>query len=195
MLISHLLLTLAWCSYGLLHSLLAMPTVKSRFRQLLGGNHKYYRLVYSLLALTLLILLIGWQLSIPSLQMWRSTPYTRIPAAILTLAGCSGMLICLKNYFVSREGLYDLFFEGKKPELRKNGLHRLVRHPLYLCTFIFLIGLLLAFPSLSFAIATAVIIAYTVLAIPLEEKKLIDLYGEEYLQYKQEVPRLLPYGH
>lgn len=192
MVLSHLLLTLAWVAYGFLHSLLAAPRVKDKLRQKLGARFRYYRLVYSLLALILLALLIFWQLNIPSLPLWKSTLYTRIPAFLFILAGIAGMSICLKKYLISPEGFSDLFFEGKKPELQIKGLHRIVRHPLYLSTFIFLTGLLLAFPSLSFAMATAVIILYTVFAIPLEEKKLVDLYGEKYLQYKREVPGLIP---
>jgi methanethiol S-methyltransferase len=189
---SHLLLTLAWVAYGFLHSLLAAPRAKDKIRQVLGAGFRYYRLMYSLLALILLALLIFWQLNIPSLPLWKPTLYTRIPAFLVIIAGISGIFICLKKYLVSPEGFADLFFEGKKPALQTGGLHRIVRHPLYLSTFIFLTGLLLAFPSVSFAMATAVIIVYTILAIPWEEKKLVDLYGEEYLRYKQKVPPLLP---
>jgi methanethiol S-methyltransferase len=192
MVLSHLLLMLAWVTYGILHSLLASPGVKDKFRRVFGSRFRYYRLVYSILALVFLGLLIFWQLSITSMPLWRSTPYTRIPAYLVILAGFTGMAICLKKYIISPEGFSDLFLEGKKPELQIKGLHRIVRHPLYLSTFIFLIGLVLAFPSISFALTTAVIIIYTVLAIPLEEKKLIDLYGQAYLQYKKDVPQLLP---
>lgn len=192
MVLSHLLLTLGWVTYGLLHSFLASPGVKDKFRQVSGSRFRYYRLLYSLLALVFLGLLIFWQLSIPSMPMWKSTLYTRIPAYLIILTGLTGMVICLKKYLISPEGFSDLFFEGKKPELQIKGLHRIVRHPLYLSTFIFLIGLVLAFPSISFALTTAVIIIYTVLAIPLEEKKLIELYGQAYLQYKREVPPILP---
>jgi protein-S-isoprenylcysteine O-methyltransferase Ste14 len=192
MVLSHLLLTLGWIGYGLIHSLLASVPIKEKFRRLLGLGFRYYRLAYSLIALGLLALLIFWQLRTPSLQMWEPNLYTRIPASILVLLGLASIIICLKKYLISREGFSDLFFEGKKPALQIKGLHRLVRHPLYLSTFIFLTGLLIAFPFLSFALSTIVIIGYTVFAIPLEEQKLVELYGQEYLRYKKEVPALIP---
>jgi protein-S-isoprenylcysteine O-methyltransferase Ste14 len=192
MAMSHLLLTLGWVAYGLIHSLLASVRVKEKFRGLLGSWFRYYRLAYSLIALGLLALLIFWQLRIPSLQLWKPNLYTRIPASILIISGLAGIVICLKKYLVSPEGFSDLFVEGKKPVLQIKGFHRYVRHPLYLSTFLFLTGLLIAFPSLSFALSTTVIIGYTVFAIPLEEQKLLNLYGEEYGRYQKEVPALIP---
>jgi protein-S-isoprenylcysteine O-methyltransferase Ste14 len=35
-------------------------------------------------------------------------------------------------------------------------------------------------------------IAYVLLAIPLEESKLVELYGDAYLKYREEVPALVP---
>lgn len=192
MLLLHLLIMLAWAAYGLIHSLLAAPAVKNKLRMAMGNWYKYYRLVYSLIAIVLLLLLMVWQVSLPSPALWHSGLANQIPGATLALIGFSGMTICLKKYLVSPEGFADLFFEGKKPDLQKNGLHGMVRHPLYLSTFIFLIGFFLMFPFLSVLEAVVVIIVYTVLAIPLEEKKLVELYGEEYLRYREQVPALLP---
>ena len=77
-------------------------------------------------------------------------------------------------------------------ELYIAGLHRYVRHPLYLGTFIFIWGLWIVVPTLSLLIANAIITIYTLIAIPLEEKKLIKEFGDAYKRYTETVPRIIP---
>jgi protein-S-isoprenylcysteine O-methyltransferase Ste14 len=192
MLSSHLLLALAWIGYFAIHSLMAHMPVKTWFREKMGASFKFYRLFYSIIAIGLLLPVLYWQITIPSPRLWPYNPLTRIPAALLTVAGLWGALICLKKYLVSPQGFNDLFFEGMKPELQLSGLHRIVRHPLYLSTFIFLGGMVLFFPFASNLLAYILLIVYVLLAIPLEENKLVELYGKQYVRYREEVPALIP---
>jgi protein-S-isoprenylcysteine O-methyltransferase Ste14 len=80
-------------------------------------------------------------------------------------------------------------------KLEVNGLHRYVRHPLYLGTFVFLWGWFLLYPSLSFLICCSFITIYTLIGLRFEEKKLIKEFGDEYVQYQKKVPRLIPKFH
>ena len=72
-------------------------------------------------------------------------------------------------------------------------IHKLVRHPLYLGTFTFIWGLWLLFPTLSLLIANFIITVYTLIGIRFEEKKLVELFGENYTRYQQSVPKILPF--
>jgi protein-S-isoprenylcysteine O-methyltransferase Ste14 len=189
---SHLLLALAWIGYFVVHSLMAHLPVKNWAREKMGSTFKFYRLLYSSLAVGLLLPVLYWQIRIPSPRLWPHHSLIGIPSALLTVGGLWGALICLRKYLVSPQGFNDLFFEGMKPELQVTGLHRIVRHPLYLSTFIFLGGIVLFFPFVSNLLAYLLIILYVLLAIPLEENKLVDLYGEAYISYKAKVPAIIP---
>ena len=83
--------------------------------------------------------------------------------------------------------------ENNKAELMITDIHRYVRHPLYLGTFIFIWGLWLTLPYLSLLISNAIITIYTLIGIGLEEKKLELLFGESYKSYKKRVPKILPF--
>jgi protein-S-isoprenylcysteine O-methyltransferase Ste14 len=192
MLSSHLLLALAWIGYFVIHSLMAHMPVKNWFREKMGPSFKFYRLFYSISAIGLLLPVLYWQITISSPRLWSHDPLTWVPAALLTVAGLWGAVICLKKYLVSPQGFSDLFFEGMKPELHVSGLHRIVRHPLYLSTFIFLGGVILFFPFVSNLLAYLLLIVYVLLAIPLEENKLVELYGKPYESYREDVPALIP---
>ena len=86
--------------------------------------------------------------------------------------------------------LYLIGRDYTEIKFRTPVLYRHVRHPLYL-------GWLLAFWStpvmtmahLFFAIMTT---AYILVAIKLEEKDLVNAYGDEYRRYQKRVPMILP---
>jgi protein-S-isoprenylcysteine O-methyltransferase Ste14 len=78
-------------------------------------------------------------------------------------------------------------------KLEVGGLHKYVRHPLYLGTFMFIWGLFLIFPWWSGLIACVIITGYTLIAIKYEEQKLLLEFGKEYETYKSKVPMILPF--
>ena len=102
------------------------------------------------------------------------------------------MSICVKKYFFEMSGLQAIQNSQAKFTLQQSGLHKYVRHPLYLGTILFLIGLFFIFPLLSNFISLVVITIYVLLGIRLEEKKLISQFGSHYLEYAKKVPMLVP---
>ncbi|RYZ23230.1 MAG: hypothetical protein EOO16_05740 [Chitinophagaceae bacterium] len=190
-LLYHLLLAFGWVLFGFFHSALASGRFKRALLLRVPGFAPFYRAAYVLFAFATLGVLLWWQLRIPSpLLLGRAWHY-----AGYALAGAGGllMIICIKKYFLSLSGLKSLFRqEVVAPELRIDGVHRYVRHPLYLGTFAFVWGIFLVFPYASMGITAFFIHAYTVFALRYEEAKLVKDFGPAYQRYREAVPRLWP---
>ena len=93
-------------------------------------------------------------------------------------------------------GLRELFENKMSDELMTSGIHKMVRHPLYTGTFIFIWGLFILYPYVSTLITDIIITVYTLIGLHFEEKKLESQFGEKYLEYKNHVPMLIPkFGH
>jgi len=89
-------------------------------------------------------------------------------------------------------GLKGLIENRTNNELMITGIHKIVRHPLYAGTFIFIWGLLVIFPVASLLIADTIITLYTLIGLRFEEMKLEREFGEAYKSYKRNVPMLIP---
>ena len=188
----HLLLLFFWILYGVLHSVLAARRVKAWAYRLMGKSARHYRLLYTLFAFISLAALLYFQLQLESpLLFTRGVPSLVVGVLFVAVGGIL-MGVCIRKYFMSLSGVRSLFQERASGRLMITGIHRYMRHPLYLGTFIFIWGLLLLFPYLSLLIACAVITLYTLAAIPFEEAKLVEEFGEDYRRYQRQVPRLLP---
>jgi protein-S-isoprenylcysteine O-methyltransferase Ste14 len=74
-----------------------------------------------------------------------------------------------------------------------NGFHSHVRNPMHLGVFLILIGESVLFGSLPLTSWTLLFIAINLVYVPfIEEQKLIERFGDEYLIYKRNVPRWIP---
>jgi protein-S-isoprenylcysteine O-methyltransferase Ste14 len=172
---------------------LADIKVKNRFQKLLGQSFRYYRPLYSVFAAVTLILILWFQFSIASPRLIRPTSITYLPGVLGGVAGIIVMSICINKYFYELSGLQALQQSTVKNTLQQSGLHKFVRHPLYLGTILFIWGLFLIFPFLNNLIADVIITGYVLFGIRLEEKKLYLEYGESYKEYAKKVPKLLPH--
>ncbi len=70
------------------------------------------------------------------------------------------------------------------------GLYRYIRHPLYLgWLFVFWATPVMTFGHFVFSTALT---AYIFIAIPMEERDLVTRFGQEYVQYREAVPMMVP---
>jgi len=190
---SHIILALLWIVYCALHSLLATETLKQRLQKTLKHNYKYYRLFYTVFAFLFLVVLLYYQIHVPAIELYSSKGIVFATGIVLGFLGLVLMLVCIKKYFIGLSGLLSLVQENASQDLIITGVHKYVRHPLYLGTFAFIWGLFLVFPYLSLLITDAIITIYTLIGIKLEEDKLINEFGESYKLYQKRVPMIIPF--
>lgn len=192
--VQHALLAFYWIIFCGLHSIMATPKVKDWFSKEFPLLGKHYRLFYTVFAAFSLgaVVFFQWRMSSPLL--FRSFLPVQIISGLLLLCGSTIMALCIRKYFLTLSGVKSLYAEGAAGnELRIDGIHRFVRHPLYLGTFLAIWGAAGLAPYLSFFISNMIITGYTIYAIKWEEEKLVAEFGEAYTAYKRAVPKLLPH--
>lgn len=119
-------------------------------------------------------------------------------ALLYTGFGFGWLLVLVSTFLINHFDLFGLrqvwkFFRGleyRPLRFVTPGPYRLVRHPLYvgwLCAFWFTPHMTVA--HLVFAVMTT---AYILIAIQLEERDLRTIHGQDYVNYQNRVPMLIP---
>jgi protein-S-isoprenylcysteine O-methyltransferase Ste14 len=136
-----------------------------------------------------------WLTGPDTLGLWQSAPATRValPALGLLLIGLGLMLMVATIRLFVTVGQGTLAPWNPPQRLVVRGVYRHVRNPMIAGVFFVLLGeavLAASLPLLGwFAAFVVVNAAYIPLA---EEPGLAKRFGEEYLAYKQNVPRWVP---
>jgi len=80
----------------------------------------------------------------------------------------------------------------EKPVLIREGVFKIVRHPIYLGAILFYVIPLLLFFSIIAAVIWVIIIIFYIFLCKYEERLLTEQFPEEYKNYIRDVPMLLP---
>ncbi len=185
----EIVLALLWLSYGLVHTVLAMNSVKNVF----AGISKYYRLIYNGLAIILILPILNYQFSIPSQLLLEKSLFNQILGGLMMTSGLFLAYKALRSYDLSEfVGTQSLQSSQKPSNFKKDDLLSVIRHPLYLGILVFLWGWF-GFSGLFSSLVTALFLTiYIRIGIYFEEKKLVEQFGEAYQEYQQKVPMLIP---
>ena len=189
-----LLLTAAWGSYFLLHSLLASLSVKRWVAGRWPDLMPLYRLFFNAAATLLLIPPLWLTFSLRGPYLWQWSGGWWWLANGLAVAALLGVFWSLR-YYDSGEFLGTRQWRRKERSVEDqerfhvSDLHRFVRHPWYS------LSLVLVWTrdmDLSFLVSACLISLYFVIGSRMEESKLITYHGEAYRRYQKKVPRLIP---
>ena len=104
--------------------------------------------------------------------------------------GVGAIIIVVAAYFMdaSHKDLFDAHVEG----LATTGVFGRVRHPMYLGTHLFYLGLAIATFSLATIVLWVIIFAFYNTLANYEERKLEERFGEQFLEYKMNVRKWFP---
>ena len=184
---NELILGLFWVVYFAIHSVMATSRFKLYLRLSLPAFFPYYRSVYFIFAAVNFLLLIWLHVIVPS-ELIFETGNLRYAGYCFGLLSLLVLVIAGKSY-----GAGFFIREVKNKCLMRSGLNAYVRHPLYFGFLLFVIGFFLVSPNWKNLVCAAITILYLVVGALLEERKLIDEFGQEYANYRKEVKMLIPW--
>lgn len=194
---SYLLLTFFWVLFYILHSLLITNHMKNYMQRRLKNYFKYYRLSYNIFSTITFLLIIWYAATIPVFFVFDKIPITNYLGLFLAVLG---VVIGKKGFKAYDTGEFLGISQIRNNQdqheeyndLKTDGLQGKVRHPLYSATIFLFIGFWLYSPTIANSITVIVALLYLIIGIRLEEKKLIEHFGQAYLDYKNKVPMLIP---
>lgn len=194
-----LLLSILWCSWCGMHSLLIDMRVVDFLYRRFPGLVRYYRLVYNGLSLVTLIPLAIVTRNSGGEVVVSWTMYT-LPIRVVLFGVSMALFYCgakrydLKYFLGVRQfqtGRNSLLM-GPGEEFSEAGVFGLTRHPWYLGALLLIWSAPREYPLAVF-LAACILTLYLLVGTMLEEKKIIARYGEPYRKYQQRVSMLFPW--
>jgi len=195
-----IIIIIGFTLYAFSHSLLASFKFKKIIAEKIGNYIAFYRLVYNIISVLSLALLI-WLLPKPDLIIYDlNYPYDII-ILIPQFSSLAGIIWSLR-YISTREFLgieqmkrwinnqYNTNELDEKMTFVIEGPYKYIRHPILFFGGLFLI--LRPVMDLFYLTCLICIILYIYIGSFFEEKRLIEKFGERYIEYQKDVARFIP---
>jgi protein-S-isoprenylcysteine O-methyltransferase Ste14 len=187
---SIFILLLALAIWGVVHSFLASHLAKDLFRLKMGGMD-FYRLAYNIFAAISFLPILYLMTTLPNKLVYEvPSPWNLVMFGGQLISALLLLIAFLQTDSLSFVGLRQLFEEEKSGALVTRGLYRVVRHPLYTFSLLFIwLTSTVSQNSLTVYIGATL---YVLVGIYFEERKLSHEFGDAYAKYKQSTPMLFP---
>lgn len=180
--------------FAIQHSVMARPAFKHWWTRFIPQPVE--RTTYVLLA-SLALVLLYWQWQSIQQPVWSVTHSAGI-VVTQTISLCGWALVFISTFLINHFELFGLRqvyarLRGRTlppPAFKTPFLYKRVRHPIYL-------GFLLAFWSTPHMTAGHLLFAagttgYILIGIYFEERDLVELFGDQYRRYREQVSMLIP---
>lgn len=176
--------------FAVAHSLFATQRTKQFFSRVAGREPRCYRLLYNLASLAIF----GWVMA-----TYRTSPLLyAVPGIGRWLLYLAQMLIAAVLFRCVQQtgagdflGISQLRSAVAPPRtLVTGGWYARVRHPLYLFSTLFLI--LNPVMTVQWLLLTLFSVTYFIVGGMIEERRLLEEFGDEYRRYRQRVPFMIP---
>ena len=190
----HIVMIILWMLYFSIHSLFASLRFKQFILLSYPGIMPWYRLIFKILAILLLITPVFLMLMYPGDLVWQWSGNWRYLANSLALLAIAGFIFSLRSYDSSefigtrqlKEGRKDI---KERESFHLSVFHRYVRHPWYAFA---LVLIWTRDMYISYLISAILMSLYFIIGSYLEEKKLIAFHGDQYRLYRKYVAAMIP---
>lgn len=192
-----ILLVSAFC---VAHSFLASNKIKIAIKNKFGKLIAFYRVAYNIFSFAsfyaIYLLVPKNNLVIYDLPF----PYDLVVFSFQVLS-ILGLIWCTR-YFSSgeffgfnqikryKEGNYNPNDLDEKSDLRIEGPYKYSRHPVYFFSIMFLV--MRPIITLTYLIIVVIFVLYFYIGSIFEEKRLVEKFGDAYVNYQKSVPRIIP---
>ncbi|MHA1959766.1 MAG: methyltransferase family protein [Candidatus Thorarchaeota archaeon] len=143
--------------------------------------------------------IIAFVIAVLSMWFWDWLYFVFNPESVNLYVFSFGLLNVLSSVAISRAASQVISVStvadmrtDRMSELVTDGIYSRIRHPLYLATIFGFIGLAALYPFPRVIVFSLGMVVYTLLGSLLEERKLIQHYGEAYHEYRKQAGFIFP---
>ncbi|MDF1525108.1 MAG: isoprenylcysteine carboxylmethyltransferase family protein [bacterium] len=190
-------LALLWSLWCALHSLLISRVVVSRLKERYKDRYRFHRVFFNLVSILTLTPVLIYSNSLrgdPFFSWsgaWRPVQLFLVMGAIV-LFYAGGKHYDLWQFLGIRQATENESKKGltETGGIDTSGILGVIRHPWYMAAILILWARPL---DITVLVTNAVLTAYLFVGTVLEERKLVEEFGEEYRDYKKRVPMFFPW--
>ncbi len=189
---NNLTFILRLIAFAMLHSLLALPSIKARIMRLTGMNQSAYRLGYNIVAL----FAFGWVMAVDrhSAILYEISGVLRYTLYLLQTLALIALAFCLVNTGLMSFLGFDALAareENRTPQqLATHGWYGIVRHPLYFLSILFMF--MNPVMTMRWLLLACLATLYFMIGALIEERRLEKEFAGEYVRYRKQVPFIVP---